>query len=235
MKGVTRMKILVLFVVSIPIISIQAEKWNSDREDWKQETSNTVESTILFESFLDADGMSFTEFLEFTEESSITEPEYSNGSDADHQENIYRSSRYSYAWARRTMEWESEIQDIRGFTRLLMRLNLDRMQMMYLDVLTGYVEYNIEELREYHDVCNIRRDFFMAFVDDFYMPVDIYFIWEDRSWFESDLHDLVAYAIGEINEMLTNSQLTMAQEIVTHIQWYDPPEPHWPVDNDSIW
>ena len=192
------------------------------------------DSSDQLEHFIDSEGMSFSEFRVYAEETSLLEPDEFDDAMSNYREYVSRRYRHRYSWVRRIFEWEDEIQDIRGFTYLLTRLELSGIQILYLNELTSYIEYEIDELREYHDVGGIRREFFEEFVDDFYMPVSIYFIWEDRSWFESDIHDLIAYAVGEIHDMLTDSQLETARMIVDRMSWSESQRTPWPVDYDDL-
>ncbi len=215
------MNYFVFSVLALLAFSSYAEKWGFDSSD-------------QLEPFIDSDGMSFSEFRAFAEETSLLEPDEFDNTMSNYQENVSSHYRYQYSWVRRIFEWEDEIQDIRGFTYLLTRLDLSRIQIMYLSALTLYIEYEIEDLRDYHDVGGIRREFFEEFVDDFYMPVSIYFIWENRTWYEDDIHDLIAYATGEIHDMLTDSQLAMARMIVDRMPWHEFPRTPWPVDYDDL-
>ncbi|MCD4846921.1 MAG: hypothetical protein K8R76_01875 [Candidatus Aegiribacteria sp.] len=192
------------------------------------------DSSDQLEPFIDSEGMSFSEFRVLAEETSLLEPDEFDDAMSNYQEYVSRRYRHQYSWVRRIFAWEDEIQDIRGFTYMLTRLELSRIQIMYLNELTSYIEYEIEDLRDYHDIGGIRREFFEEFVDDFYMPVSIYFIWEDRGWYESDIHDLIAYAVGEIHDMLTDSQLETAREIVDRMPWSESPGASWPVNYDDL-
>ncbi len=215
------MKYFVITVLVLLAFSSYAEKWGFDSSD-------------QLEPFIDSEGMSFSEFRVFAEETSLLEPDEFDDAMSNYREYVSRRYRHQNRWVRRIFEWEDEIQDIRGFTYMLTRLELSRIQIMYLSALTSYIEYEIEDLRDYHDIGGIRREFFEEFVDDFYMPVSIYFIWEDRSWYESDIHDLIAYAVGEIHDMLTDSQLETAGEIVARMTLSEYPSVPWPANYDDL-
>lgn len=215
------MKYFVITVLVLLAFSSFAEKWGFDSSD-------------QLEPFIESEGMSFSEFRVLAEETSLLESDEFDDAMSNYREYVSRRYRHQYSWVRRIFEWEDEIQDIRGFTYMLTRLELSRIQIMYLNELTSYIEYEIEDLRDYHDVGGIRREFFEEFVDDFYMPVSIYFIWEDRNWYESDIHDLIAYAVGEIHDMLTDSQLEMAREIVDRMPLSESPRTSWPVNYDDL-
>ncbi|MCK4506379.1 MAG: hypothetical protein KAW14_12260 [Candidatus Aegiribacteria sp.] len=215
------MKYFVFSVLVLLAFSSYAEKWSFDSSD-------------QLEPFIVSDGMSFSEFRVFAEETSLLEADEFDDAMSNYQEYVSRRYRHQYSWVRRIFEWEDEIQDIRGFTYMLTRLELSRIQILYLNELTAYIEYEIKDLRDYHGVGEIRREFFEEFVGDFYMPVSIYFIWEDRSWYESDIHDLIAYSVGEIHDMLTDSQLETARMIVDRMSFRESPGTPWPVDYDDL-
>lgn len=215
------MKYLVIAVLALLAFSSSAEKWDFDSSD-------------QLEPLIDSVGMTFSEFRVLAEETSLLEADEFDDAMSNYREYVSRRYRHRYSWVRRIFEWEDEIQDIRGFTYMLTRLELSRIQIMYLNELTSYIEYEIEDLKDYHGVGGIRREFFEEFVDDFYIPVSIYFIWEDRSWYESDIHDLIAYAVGEIHDMLTDSQLEMAREIVDRMPWNESSRTPWPDNYDDL-
>ena len=113
---------------------------------------------------------------------------------------------------------------------MLKQIELTMMQITYLDALSLWVEYEVNELRDYHEIDDIRRSFFEGFVEDFYMPVNIYFLWEDRNWYTSDVHDLIADAMSEVHDMLSPEQLARAGQIVEYMLSHSCPEPHAPFE-----
>lgn len=218
------MTVLLLLVAVIPS---HGQKWDNESEGWdnsmpdweswagesgSEDEYNSAQGDILDE-FIDSNGMSFSDFNDY-----MNNYGGYDSTDLAFQSNAVRpySGRYQ-DWVRRIYQWENEIPDIRGFSWMLKQLDISRMQMMYLDALTLWVEFEINELRDYHEIESIRISFFEEFVEEFYMPVDIYFLWEDRNWYESDVHDLISDVMNEIHEMLSIEQLTEAREIVEYM------------------
>ncbi|MCD4708882.1 MAG: hypothetical protein K8S62_14215 [Candidatus Sabulitectum sp.] len=153
---------------------------------------------IMLDRFLANDGMTYTEFREEFED--------------------FRSDQWgrpsSRGWLVRMYDWESEIPAMRGISRLLSRLDLSRDQYCYLDALTFYVEFHLEALRSTYGADSGRMDFFEAFTEDMYMETTVYFAFEERQWYQSEMNDLMAWAMGMVNDMLTTEQLDDAGYIV---------------------
>lgn len=197
-------------------------------EGWSDESAceEEYESPLddILEVFISSGGMSFSDFSDYMNDYGSY---YSD--DPQTQSSVLYPSSSSYDdWVRRIYLWEDDIPDIRGFTWMLKQMELSTMQITYLDALSLWVEYELNELRDYHELDDIRRSFFEGFVEDFYMPVDTYFLWEDRNWFQSDAHDVLADAMSEIHDMLSSEQLAQAGQIVEYMLNHPYPEPHAP-------
>ncbi len=153
---------------------------------------------IMLDRFLAHDGMTFYEFSEEFE---------------DFQNELWgRPS--SRGWLVRMYDWESEIPAMRGISRLLSRLDLTRDQFYYLDALTYYVQFQLEALRSTYGADYDRMDFFQAFTEEMYMETTVYFAFEERQWYQSEMNDLMAWAMGVVNDMLSTEQLDDARYIV---------------------
>ncbi|MCK5785385.1 MAG: hypothetical protein KAH54_02370 [Candidatus Sabulitectum sp.] len=153
---------------------------------------------IMLDRFLANDGLTFEEFRE----------EF-----ADFQNDQWgRPS--SRGWIVRMYDWESEIPAMRGISRLLSRLALSRDQHCYLDALTFYTEFQLEAVRSTYGTDSGRMDFFNAFTEDVYMETTVYFAFEERQWYQSEMNDLMAWTMGMVNDMLTAEQLDDAEYIV---------------------
>lgn len=236
MKYIT---VLLLAVVAVPS---HGQKWNHESENQESsmpnledrsgesESEGDYESTMddILEEFIDSNGMSFSDFSDYMNDCSSY---YSD--DSESQSTVVHTYSASFNnWDRRIYRWEDEIPDIMGFAWMLKQLDLSRMQMSYLDALTLWVELEIDELQDYHEIDDIRNTFFEDFVEDFYMPIEMYFLWEDRNWYESDLHDLIADAMSEIHEMLSIEQLADARQIVEYMLSNQQPDLHTPYEGD---
>ena len=153
---------------------------------------------IMLDRFLSNDGMTFNEFrVEFE----------------DFQNDQWgRPS--SRGWIVRMYDWESEIPAMRGISRLLSRLALSRDQHCYLDALTFYTEFQLEAVRSTYGTDSGRMEFFQAFTEDVYMETSVYFAFEERQWYQSEMNDLMAWTMGMVNDMLTTEQLDDAAYIV---------------------
>ena len=152
----------------------------------------------MLDRFLANDGLTFEEFRE----------EF-----ADFQNDQWgRPS--SRGWIVRMYDWESEIPAMRGISRLLSRLALSRDQHCYLDALTFYTEFQLEAVRSTYGTDSGRMDFFNAFTEDVYMETTVYFAFEERQWYQSEMNDLMAWTMGMVNDMLTAEQLDDAEYIV---------------------
>ncbi|MCK5131798.1 MAG: hypothetical protein KAR40_06550 [Candidatus Sabulitectum sp.] len=153
---------------------------------------------IMLDRFLANDGMTYMEFHEEFE---------------DFQNDQWgRPS--SRGWLARMYDWESEIPAMRGISRLLSRIDLSREQYYYLDALTFYVEFHLEAIRSTYGLDSGRMDFFQAFTDDMYMETTVYFAFEERQWYQSEMNDLMAWTMGMVNDMLSTEQLDDARYIV---------------------
>ncbi len=232
------MKYIIVLILVIAVVPSHGQKWDHgfegsensmpDWEDWSEdpgyEGADESAQDDIFHEFVDSGWMSFSDFSDYMNDYGddlSDDPEWQSGT-------VYPSSSSRHDWAVRMHQWESEIPDINGFSWMLKQLDLSWMQLMYLDVLTLWVEYELNDLRNYHQLDEIRSSFFEEFTEDFYMPVDIYFLWEDRNWYTSDVHDLIADAMSEIHDMLSYEQLAQARQIVEYMLSHPHPEPHSP-------
>ena len=234
----SRLKFMTVLLLAVAVVPSYGQKWNDgyeglensmpNWEGWSGESSceEEYESPLdnILGVFIDSDGMSFSDFTDYMNDYGSYYPD-----DPELHSSVSYPSSSSYDdWIRRIYKWEDEIPDIRGFTWMLGQLELSQMQSIYLGALSLWVEFEVNELRDYHEIEDIRRSFFEGFVEDFYMPVSIYFIWEDRNWYESDMHDLIADAMSEIHEMLSTEQLAQARQIAGYMLSHSHPEPHAP-------
>ncbi len=231
------MIVLLLAVAAIPSLGQKldrglegSENTMPDWEGWSGESGceEEYESPLddVLEVFISSGGMSFSDFTDYMNDYRSYYPD-----DPELQSSVLYPSSSSYDdWVRRIYRWEDEIPDIRGFTWMLKQIELSMMQITYLDALSLWVEYEVNELRDYHGIDDIRCSFFEGFVEDFYMPVDTYFLWEERNWYQSDVHDLLADAMSEIHEMLSSGQLAHAEQIVEYMLSHPSPEPHAPYE-----
>lgn len=153
---------------------------------------------IMLDRFLVDDGMTYIEFCEEFDDFQI--------------EQWGRPS--SRGWLVRMYDWESEIPAMRGISRLLSRLDLNRDQLFYMDALTCYIEFQLEALRSTYGFESGRKDFFQAFTDEMYMETSVYFAFEERQWYQSEMNDLMAWTMGMVNDMLSTEQLADARYIV---------------------
>lgn len=221
------MKYLIVLLLAIAVIPSHGQKWDHESEGWDNSMPdweswvgesgsegeyNSAQGDIL-EEFIDSNGMSFSDFNDYMNNCGG----YDSNDPAFQSTAVHPYSGRYQDWARRIYQWEKEIPDIRGFAWMLKQLDLSLIQMTYLNALTLWVEFEINELRDYHEIADIRISFFEEFVEDFYMPVDIYFLWEDRNWYESDVHDLISDVMNEIHEMLSPEQLAEARQIVGYM------------------
>ena len=153
---------------------------------------------IMLDRFLENGGMTYLEFSE----------EYEN----------YQSEQWgrpsSSRWLVRMYDWESEIPAMRGISRLLSRIDLSREQGCYLDALTFYVDFQLDAIRSTYGSGSGRMDFFQAFTEDMYMETTVYFAFEQRQWYQSEMNDLMSWAMGLVNDMLTTGQMEDARYIV---------------------
>lgn len=230
------MKYMIVLLLAAAAVPSHAQKWDHgfegsensmpDWEDWSGESVYEYESAYgeILDEFIDTGWMSFSDFSDYMNDYGgdfSDDPELQSGA-------VYPSSSSWHDWAMRMHQWESEIPDISGFSWMLNQLDLSWIQLMYLDALTLWVEFELNDLRCYHELDDIRSAFFEGFVEDFYMPVDTYFLWEDRNWYTSDVHDLIADAMSEIHDMLSYEQLAQARQIVEYMLRHPHPEPHSP-------
>ncbi len=153
---------------------------------------------IMLDRFLENGGMTYLEFSE----------EYEN----------YQSEQWgrpsSSRWLFRMYDWESEIPAMRGISRLLSRIDLSREQGCYLDALTFYVDFQLDAIRSTYGSDSGRMDFFQAFTEDMYMETTVYFAFEQRQWYQSEMNDLMSWTMGLVNDMLTTGQMEDARYIV---------------------
>jgi hypothetical protein len=203
--------VLIPVLCAIPVYATVNDmpSWDS----WQGESGSELDSTeeeILGE-FIESGCMSFSEFSDIGRVSDIVSPDHPTSHPDPGHPGILPE------WTRRMRQWETEVPDIRGFTWVLRHLDLSWMQHSYLDFLTLWVDYELGLLKEYHEIGGIREAFFEEFLEDFYMPVSVYFIWDERAWYEDDVHDLLSEAIGEIHEMLSPEQLEEAGELVEYM------------------
>ena len=232
------MKYIIILLLVIAVIPSHGQKWDHGFEgsensmpgweDWSEESGYEGEDESaqddIFHEFLDSGWMSFSDFSDYMSDYGDDFPD-----DPEWQSSaVHPSSSSWHDWAMRMQQWENEIPDISGFSWMLKQIDLSPMQLMYLEALTLWVEYELNDLRYYHELDEIRSSFFEGFVEDFYMPVDIYFLWEDRNWYTSDVHDLIADAMSEIHDMLSYEQLAQARQIVDYMFSHPHPEPHSP-------
>ncbi len=221
------MRYMIVLLLVIAVIPSNGQKWHHESEDrdnsipdwegWSGESACEEEYESphddILDEFIYSGGMSFSAFTDYMNDYASY---YSD--DPELQSSVLYPSRSSYDdWVRRIYQWEDDIPDIRGFTWMLKQLELSRMQITYLDALSLWVEFEIDELRDYHEIADNRSSFFEGFTEDFYMPVDIYLLLEDRNWYTSDVHDLIADAMSEIHEMLSIDQLDEARQIVDYM------------------
>lgn len=232
------MKYFIVLILAVAVIPSSGQKWDHgydgsensmpNWEGWSGESAceEEYESPLddVLEVFISSGGMSFSDFTDYMNDYGSY---YSD--DPQLQSSVLYPSSTSYDdWVRRIYRWEDDIPDIRGFTWMLKQMEFSLMQITYLDALSLWVEYELNELRDYHELDDIRRSFFEGFVEDFYMPVDTYFLWEDRNWYQSDVHDVLADAMSEIHDMLSSEQLAQAGQIVEYMLSHPHPEPHAP-------
>jgi hypothetical protein len=234
------MKYIIVLILVIAFVPSHGQKWDHGFEgsensmpgweDWSGESGYEGEDEsaqdYIFHEFIDSGWMSFSDFSDYMNDYGddlSDDPEWQSSA-------LDPSSSSCHDWVRRMYQWEDEIPDIRGFSWMLIQLDLSWMQSMYLDVLTLWVEYELNDLRNYHALDEIRSSFFEEFTEDFYMPVDTYFLLEDRNWYTSDVHDLIADAMSEIHDMLSYEQLAQARQIVEYMLSHPHPEPHSPYE-----
>ncbi|MCK5115376.1 MAG: hypothetical protein KAR44_02175 [Candidatus Aegiribacteria sp.] len=232
------MKYMIVLLLTVAAIPSHAQKWDHgfkdsentmpDWEGWSDESAceEEYESPLddVHEAFIASGGMSFSDFTDYMNDYGSY---YSD--DPELQSSVLYPSSSSYDdWVRRIYLWEDEIPDISGFTWMLKQIELSMMQITYLDALSLWVEYEVNQLQDYHEIDDIRCSFFEGFVEDFYMPVGTYFLWEERNWYQSDLHDLLADAMSEIHDMLSSEQLAHAEQIVEYMLSHPSPEHHAP-------
>ncbi len=237
------MKYFIVLLLVIAVIPSHGQKWDHGFEgsensmpgweDWSGESGyegeyESAQYDIYYE-FMDFGWMSFSDFSDYMNDygdNISDDPQWQSSA-------VYPSGSSYHAWVRKIYRWENEIPDIRGFSWMLKQLDLSWMQLMYLDALTLWVESELNDLRNYHELDEIRSSFFEGFVENFYMPVDAYFLWEDRNWYQSDVHDLIADAMSEIHDMLSYEQLAHAGQIVEYMLSHPHPEPHAPYEGRS--
>ena len=234
------LKYIIVLLLVVAVIPSHGQKWDhgftgseGSMPEWEGMSGESayegeygsVQDDIL-EEFIDSGWMSFSDFSDYVNDYGgdiFDDPQWQSRA-------VYPSSSSYHDWVRKIYQWEDEIPDIRGFSWMLKQLDLSWMQLIYLDALTLWVEFELNDLRYYHEIDDIRSSFFEGFVEDFYMPVNTYFLWEDRNWYTSDVHDLIADAMSEIHDMLSYEQLVQARQIVEYMLSHQYPEPHAPYE-----
>lgn len=152
---------------------------------------------------------------------------YWHSDEYPHSYSHHHIPHYYLPWLSRIQEWEWEINEIRGFGAFLTHLELTSEQIENLNEITEFAEEEIQQLTLDYDVVDTRREFFEAFTEDFFMELDMYSIWSSMNWYESDMKDIVAVAIEEIHDLLTEEQLQLGRAIINRVQDFSPAYETW--------
>lgn len=153
--------------------------------------------------------------------------DYRHPDEYPHSYSHHHIPHYYLPWLSRIQEWEWEINEIRGFGAFLTHLELTSEQIENLNEITEFAEEEIQQLTLDYDVVDTRREFFEAFTEDFFMELDMYSIWSSMNWYESDMKDIVAVAIEEIHDLLTEEQLQLGRAIINRVQDFSPANETW--------